>query len=101
MPKLSELTPGCSAFIQEVGGQGAFRRRLIDMGITSGTKVEVVRFAPFGDPIQIDIRGYGLSIRKVEAEQISVSGVRFNEKKDKVLAGKKYAHSQLEVIDKP
>ncbi len=73
MPKLSELPPGYTGFIESVGGKGAFRRRLIDMGITPGTKVSVIRLAPFGDPIQIDIRGYELTIRKSEAEKILVS----------------------------
>lgn len=73
MLKLSELAPGNAGVIESVGGEAAFRRRLIDMGITPGTKVTIVRLAPFGDPIQINIRGYELSIRKSEADQILVS----------------------------
>lgn len=70
--KLSELKPGESGFVEKIIGEGAFRRRLIDMGITPETKITVVRLAPFGDPIQITIRGYELSIRKSDAEQIII-----------------------------
>lgn len=73
MLKLSDLPPGYTGFIESVGGKEDFRRRLIDMGITPGTKVSVIRLAPLGDPIQIGIRGYELTIRKSEAEKILVS----------------------------
>ena len=73
MLKLSELSPRDAGFIESVGGEPAFRRRLIDMGITPGTKVTIVRLAPLGDPIQISIRGYELSIRKSDADQILIS----------------------------
>lgn len=72
MKNLGELKPGETGIIENVGGKGAFRRRLIDMGITPEAKVSVIRLAPFGDPIQIQIRGYELSIRKSEAEKIII-----------------------------
>lgn len=73
MKYLSNLAPGCFGYVVKVGGKGAFRRRLIDMGITPGVKINMVRFAPFGDPIQINLRGYDLSIRKSEAKEIILS----------------------------
>ncbi len=73
MKRLSHLKPGDVCFIRDIGKKGAFRRHLIDMGMTPGTKLEMIRFAPLGDPIQIRMRGYTLSIRKSEAEKIIVS----------------------------
>ena len=69
---LSELKPGDTAVIEQVGGAGAIRRRIIDMGITPEIEVKLIKVAPLGDPIQIKIRGYELSIRKTEAENIKV-----------------------------
>lgn len=70
--KLSELCPGIKGRIAFVSGKGAIRKRLLDMGVISNTHIEVIRVAPFGDPIEIKIRGYHLSLRKSEAEQIEV-----------------------------
>jgi len=70
--RLSELCPGNKGRIAFVSGQGAIRKRLLEMGMTSDTRFEVVRIAPLGDPIQIRIRGYNLSLRKSEAEQVEV-----------------------------
>jgi Fe2+ transport system protein A len=72
MKNLSELKPGDVGFIENIAEKEDFRRHLIDMGMTPGTQVEVIRFAPFGDPIQIHIRGYELGIRKSEAKKILV-----------------------------
>ncbi|MDD4717398.1 MAG: ferrous iron transport protein A [Eubacteriales bacterium] len=58
--------------ITEVRGHGPLRRRLLDMGLTPGTKVSVIKHAPFGDPIVIRLRGYELSIRKQDAAMILV-----------------------------
>ncbi len=69
---LSELEPGEKAVIVGVNGAGAFRRRLIDMGMTKGSPIEVIRKAPFGDPIDFKIKGYHLSLRKAEAKLIIV-----------------------------
>lgn len=70
--KLSELRPGDRARIAFVSGGGPIRRRLMEMGLTSDAVVEVVRAAPLGDPIEIKVRGYCLSLRKNEAERVEV-----------------------------
>ena len=69
---LSELPVNKKAVIKKIGSSGTLRRRMIDMGITPGTLVKVVKYAPLGDPIQINIHGYDLSIRKSEAEAIQL-----------------------------
>lgn len=58
--------------VVKVGGEGAIRRRIMDMGITKGTEVCVRKVAPLGDPIEINVRGYELSLRKADAEMIAV-----------------------------
>ena len=70
---LSQLAAGQSGRIEELTGEGGICHRLLEMGITRGTTVEVVRFAPLGDPIDIKIRGYHLSLRRHEAHIIHVS----------------------------
>jgi ferrous iron transport protein A len=70
--KLSELRPTDSAIVKAVEGEKRIRRRLLDMGITPGTEVYIRKVAPLGDPIEITIRGYELSLRKSEAESVSV-----------------------------
>lgn len=69
---LSEIGPGGSGIIKSIGSEGHLRRRMIDMGLTVGTRAEVIRCAPFGDPIEINIHGYDLSIRKSEAKKIEI-----------------------------
>ena len=63
---------GVKGRVAFVSGGGPLRKRLLDMGLTPDTDIEVVRVAPFGDPIQIRIRGYCLSLRKSEAEHVEV-----------------------------
>jgi ferrous iron transport protein B len=71
---LHELLPGSSGIIVSISNQsGAVKRRLIDMGLTPGTEVTVKRIAPFGDPIEVELRGYELSLRKEDAAQIAIS----------------------------
>ncbi|MCK4614429.1 MAG: ferrous iron transport protein A [Thermoplasmata archaeon] len=70
---LSELVPGEKGVIARIEGEGATRRRLMAMGMTTGTRVEVIRKAPLGDPIDFMVKGYHLSLRKAEAEQIIVN----------------------------
>ena len=72
---LSEMKPGEKAQIEKVSGGGAVKRRIRDMGVTTGSLVEVVRIAPMGDPMDVKIRGYHLSLRKEEAAGISVKKV--------------------------
>ncbi|MDR3085885.1 MAG: ferrous iron transport protein A [Christensenellaceae bacterium] len=71
---LDQLEPGQGARIAAVGGCGALRRRLLDMGLTPGTAVTVRKVAPLGDPIELTLRGYELSIRKEDACQIELLG---------------------------
>lgn len=69
---LNQLKPGERGTIVRVGGQGAVRRRILDMGVVSGAEIEVLRVAPLGDPVELLIKGYNLSLRKSEAQQIQV-----------------------------
>ena len=70
---LDHLKPGEGGTITVVGGQGALRRRLLDMGLTPKTKIQVRKVAPMGDPIEIRLRNYELTIRKEDAKKIEVS----------------------------
>ena len=72
---LSELKPGEKGQIEKVAGAGAVKRRIADMGVTKGSLVEVVRVAPMGDPMDVKIRGYHLSLRKDEATDIAVKKI--------------------------
>lgn len=69
---LTALALGTSATVAEINVPAASRPRLMEMGLLVGTKVELVRFAPLGDPVEIKVRGYNLTLRKHEAEQILV-----------------------------
>ena len=69
---LKDLKPGDKAVVVKVGGEGAVRRRLLDMGVTKGAEVLIRKVAPLGDPIEVNIRGYELTFRKAEAEKIYV-----------------------------
>ena len=71
---LDKLPVGGSCILCQVGNQrGTVKRRLIDMGLTPGTEVKLVKIAPFGDPMELRLRGYELSLRKADAEMIEVS----------------------------
>ena len=72
---LNQLTPGTSAVITAVGGAGALRLRLLDMGLIPKTKVTVTKIAPMGDPIELFLRGYSLSIRIEDAKKITIQEV--------------------------
>lgn len=67
LKKMNEMPVGQSGKVVSVGGEGRIRRRLFDMGVTPGAGFTVVKFAPLGDPIEIRIRGYALTLRKSEA----------------------------------
>ena len=70
---LYDLAPGQSGVIRAVGNQsGAVKRRLIDMGLTPGTRVTVNKIAPLGDPLEVSLRGYVLSLRRADAAQIAM-----------------------------
>ena len=72
MNTLREVQVGETAKVVKLHGEGAVKRRIMDMGITRGTSLKVRKVAPLGDPIEITVRGYGLSIRKADAEMIEV-----------------------------
>ncbi len=72
--KLNELDIGSSGIIQSVGGEGPLRCRLLDMGLIPRTKVTLQKVAPMGDPIEIRVRGYELTLRVEDAKKIEVMG---------------------------
>lgn len=69
---LDQTSVGQTAVIQSVGGDQAFRRRLLELGLLPGTRVSVLRIAPLGDPIELLARGTNLSIRRTEAQTVMV-----------------------------
>lgn len=69
---LDKLVPGEQGKIKKVSGRGAIRRRLVDMGLTTGAEIEMVKLSPLGDPVEYRLRGYHLSLRKSEAKTIEV-----------------------------
>lgn len=72
MTTLKEIQIGETVKVKKVEGSGAVRRRIMDMGITKGCEIYVRKVAPLGDPIEVNIRGYELSLRKLDAEMIVV-----------------------------
>ncbi len=69
---LKDINPGQVCIIEGIGKKSSLRKRIIDMGLTIGTTIEVRKLAPLGDPIEILIRGYHLSLRKAEAAEVFV-----------------------------
>lgn len=74
MKTLKDVKVGETAMVARLHGEGAVKRRIMDMGITKGTEVLVRKVAPLGDPMELNVRGYELSIRKADAERIEVDG---------------------------
>lgn len=74
MKKLSDFLIGEIGIVKKVEGEPRIKRRLFDMGITPGTEIYLRKKAPFGDPIEITLRGYELTLRKSEAEKIEMGG---------------------------
>ena len=72
MKTLREIKIGKTAKVLKLHGEGAIKRRIMDMGITKGVEIYVRKVAPLGDPIELTVRGYELSIRKADAEMIEV-----------------------------
>ena len=72
MKKLSDLSPGDRGRVTKMGGDPEALRRLMEMGLMRGTTVEVVRRAPLGDPLEVKVRGFMLTLRRSEAEHIEV-----------------------------
>jgi ferrous iron transport protein A len=69
---LNEVPVGGVCTVTKLNGTGKLRRRIMDMGITKGVEIKVIKIAPLGDPMELNVRGYELSIRKNEAESIEV-----------------------------
>ena len=72
MKTLRDVPVGATSKVVKIHGEGALKRRIMDMGITKGTDVYVRKVAPLGDPIEVTVRDYELSLRKVDAEMIEV-----------------------------
>lgn len=69
---VAQLQPGESGVVESVGGEGALHRHLLDMGITPGVRVTLQKTAPMGDPLEIHLRGYALTLRKDDAAKITL-----------------------------
>ena len=72
MKTLKEVKCGETVTVAKLGGEGALKRRIMDMGITKGTAIKVQKVAPLGDPMELTVRGYELSVRKADAEMIEL-----------------------------
>jgi ferrous iron transport protein A len=72
MTSLREVPCGQTATVVKICGEGALKRRIMDMGITKGVEIFVRKVAPLGDPVEVKVRGYELSLRKTDAEMIEV-----------------------------
>lgn len=73
MKTLKQAKVGDTVTIVKLHGEGVVKRRIMDMGITKGTEVHIRKVAPLGDPIEVTVRGYELSIRKADAEMIEIA----------------------------
>lgn len=73
--QLSQIQPGQVVEVVAIAGQSSFRRRLMELGLVPGTRVELLRVAPLGDPVELLVRGASLSIRKAEAGVIEVTAL--------------------------
>ena len=69
---LKEVKPGTKVKVVKISGEGAIKRRIMEMGLTKGVEVFVRKVAPLGDPVEVTVRGYELSVRKADAELIGV-----------------------------
>lgn len=72
MNTLRQAKVGDTVTVKKLHGQGAVKRRIMDMGITKGVSVHIRKVAPLGDPMEVNVRGYELSIRKADAEMIEI-----------------------------
>ncbi|MBQ5564879.1 MAG: ferrous iron transport protein A [Clostridia bacterium] len=72
MKTIKDAKPGQRVKVIKLHGEGAVRRRIMDMGITRNTEIYIRKFAPFGDPVEVTVRGYELSLRKDDAEMIEI-----------------------------
>ena len=74
MKTVKDMKTGQKALVEKVHGEGALRRRIMDMGITKGVEIRLRKLAPLGDPMELSVRGYELSLRKADAEMIEIDG---------------------------
>ncbi len=74
MSTLKDAKIGSTVKVVKLNGEGAIKRRIMDMGITRGVEIYIRKVAPLGDPIEITVRGYELSLRKADAEMIEIEG---------------------------
>ncbi|MBO5147325.1 MAG: ferrous iron transport protein A [Clostridia bacterium] len=72
MATLRDAKIGATVTVTKINGEGAVKRRIMDMGITKGVEVKIIKVAPLGDPIELLVRGYELSIRKADADMIEI-----------------------------
>ncbi len=72
MNTLREVPIGSSCVVKKLHGEGAVKRRIMDMGITKGVEIKVQKVAPLGDPMEVTVRGYQLSIRKADAAMVEI-----------------------------
>lgn len=72
MKTLRSAKPGDTVKVTKINGEGALKRRIMDMGVTKGVEIYVRKVAPLGDPVEVTVRGYELSVRKADAEMIEV-----------------------------
>ena len=72
MKTLRDVEIGSTCKVKKLHGEGAIKRRIMDMGVTKGVEIYVVKVAPLGDPIEVTVRGYELSIRKADAQLVEV-----------------------------
>ena len=75
MMTLKEVAVGQTVTVRKLSGEGPVKRRIMDMGITKGVEIYVRKVAPLGDPVEVTVRGYELSLRKADAEMIEVEGI--------------------------
>ncbi len=72
MKTLKDVQIGETVVVKKIHGEGAIKRRIMDMGITKGVEITIRKVAPLGDPVEITVRGYELSLRKADAESIEI-----------------------------
>lgn len=73
MKTLRSVKPGDTVKVTKINGEGALKRRIMDMGVTKGVEIYVRKVAPLGDPVEVTVRGYELSVRKADAEMIEIA----------------------------
>lgn len=73
MKTLKDCKPSQTVIVKKISGTGAVKRRIMDMGITKGVAIQIRKVAPLGDPMELNLRGYELSVRRADAEMIEIS----------------------------